>query len=184
MACHFPVDRGRVVRALDISERTLARLEADGVVVPVERGRRGRASVYDLEQTARNYLAHLRGTQASGNDERAARARRDLAQAKLSETRAKLIAAQLVPADEAEQTWGAYVEAVRAKLLAIPGALADSLARATNARVVSEQLTAAIHDTLRQLARGEAAGNGAAKKLSPAPTRSTAKASKKASRKQ
>jgi len=80
------VDRRQLAKILGVSVRHIATLEADGVIVPVLRGKGGRASTYALETVVPSYITSFSSAPAVGRD-REARGRRDDAAARLMELR-------------------------------------------------------------------------------------------------
>src|SRR5258706_14500263 len=108
---------------LDISIRVFSDLEAQGVIVPVELGLGGRASVYDAVATLQQYLRHVRQEHPAGG-EREARMRRDLASAKLAEQLHRRREGDLLERADVAHTWNSIVIAARARLLALPRSLA------------------------------------------------------------
>jgi hypothetical protein len=102
-----------------VPDRTFARLEAEGIIIPSKRGKPGVPSVYDLAVIVPAYVAHLKTAQPA-NAEKAARARRERSQADLNEQRLAEKQKELIPREQVVREGKAFVLATKAKLLAIP----------------------------------------------------------------
>ncbi len=104
-----------------IAERTFARLEADGVIVPTVRGRGRKPSVYDLALIVPAYLAHVTQRPVSNTISAwDARARRDVSQAELNELRKAERLKELLPRAQIVFEIQNLFRAVQAKLRALP----------------------------------------------------------------
>jgi hypothetical protein len=148
------VSRETAAAVLGISVRQLARLEAAGILTPVVRGRPGRPAQYDLLAVGPAYVKHV--TSPDGLVPAVERARRDRAAANLAEQAFEARSRALLPASEVKAGYGRLVGATKARLLAIPRAIAPQLAAATDPRSVEVILTAAIRAALSELAgRGD-----------------------------
>ena len=123
------VTRQELAALLDVNPRTVAKFLDEGMPV-AKRGRGGRSSLYSPEAC----LAWLEARNAVASDAPVdlarERARKERAQALLAEQTYAVRAGKLLPAEQVEQVWSAEQAAVRAKLLALPQAYADRLARA------------------------------------------------------
>lgn len=162
------VTRPDLAELLDVNERTIAKWQAEGMPV-LRRGRGGKPSAYNLAVAFR--WARDSGkfvTQAAAHHGPSARDRKELAQAIESEQRIAIKARTLIPIEDVEKTWSAVVTGIRAKLLAMPTALADRLHRASaqhGAAAVEATLEEAVFDTLRELSTGgESTRKGVAKR--------------------
>jgi hypothetical protein len=139
----YHVHRKDAMRILDgIAERTFARLEAEGILVPFRRGKAGRPSIYDLTVIVPAYIQHVRSSVPASGD-REARARRDNAQAELHELRLVERRKELLPREQVVAEGRAFIVATRAKLLALPRRLVQS------GYVPAEQ-QAAVADLIRE----------------------------------
>jgi hypothetical protein len=119
------VTRSRARKLLGaLPERTFARLEAEGVIVPKERGRGGRPSIYDLEVLVPAYVGYLSGQRPLSDRE--ARSRKDLSQAELNELRLARERALLLPRDQVIAEGQAYVKAWTAKIRSLPRRLVQA----------------------------------------------------------
>jgi phage terminase Nu1 subunit (DNA packaging protein) len=83
------------------------------------------------------------------------RAKRDRSQAALADQLRRRREGEVLEASDVARTWSNIVLAIRARLLALPQALADRCAQETNPAVVQEILRAGVYDTLRELAGSE-----------------------------
>jgi hypothetical protein len=138
-----------------VPERTFARLEAEGVIVPAERGKAGRPSVYDLAVITPAYIKHLQGAQPASGD-REARARRDRSQADLNELRLLEARRELLKRETVVRDGKAFVAASRAKLLALPRRLVQA------GLVPLDQQPAVldlVREALEEMARWRTAGD-------------------------
>ena len=80
-----------------------------------------------------------------------ARVRKTVAQAKLVEHRARLLAASLTDTQQIRLAWAAHVAHVRTVLLALPQQLAAQCAAASDVLAVQALLDRAIRSTLTEL---------------------------------
>lgn len=148
------VNRRTLATVLGCSVRHVGTLEADQVIAPKVRGKAGRGSWYALQDVVPPYLATLRSTLSVPGD-KAARTRRDLATAKLTELRTDRESRTLLPADEVEKVWAAEVAAVRTVILASYTSQADRVFRAgtiDGLAGVERELKALAYEILRELA--------------------------------
>lgn len=137
------VERRDLSRILGVSTRHLAELEAGGIIIPLRRGRGGRASTYAIEAVVPAYLAHV--TQAPGTGaEREARRRRDQAQAQFTELKIAREQGDLVPIEEVVEAGQAMVKSWTAKIRALPRALVQI-------GVIPREREARVADHLRAL---------------------------------
>ena len=119
------VDRRGLARLLECSARHITELEGEGVLIPLRRGRGGRASVYALETVIPAYLRRV--TESPGNGaERDARRRRDTATARLTELRIAREEGTLVDRDEVILAGQNYTKAWSAKIRYLPRQLVQT----------------------------------------------------------
>jgi phage terminase Nu1 subunit (DNA packaging protein) len=133
------VNRKTLAKVLGISVRTVANLETDGVVQPVERGQPGRSSTFDLAQAVPAYIAH-----ETPNGRTEARARKELANAKLAELKLAKERGELVKLDDVLRECSVFDRALVAKLRAIPN-------RAVNLGIVDRVRAAQLDALIREL---------------------------------
>ena len=145
--------------------RVLGRSGSDGRGVPPD-------STGDYQTKPRHEAAKilkLDGPQA--------RARRDLAQARLLETKERLARGELILADTANRAWSAEIAAARAYLLSLPTAWCDRIHRAATLAgeagvgAVERELRDAVHHALRELAAGAHHRKAASRKRANGRTR-------------
>lgn len=117
---HDPLrlERPHAVRLLGISDRTFARLEAEGVITPLQKGTGRRCSVYDGAAVVAAFLARQERQIRDSNE--SPRDRKDRSQAELNELRLDRERRLLLPRDQVVSEGQAYVTAVTAKLRSIP----------------------------------------------------------------
>jgi phage terminase Nu1 subunit (DNA packaging protein) len=138
----WQANRDELCRLLGISERSLARLEGNGIIAPAVRGRGGRASVYDVAVVVPAFLIHMRNGHTS-TDERAARARRDASLAELNEIRVAERRGALVSREEVIREGQAYTKTWASMVMSLPHRLA---------RVgLSHEQRKLVHDVVREL---------------------------------
>jgi hypothetical protein len=143
------IRRSEAIKFLGVAERTFAKLEADGVIVPAIRGSGRRPSFYDLATITPAYITHLKAVSPVGG-ERESRSRRDLSQAELNELRLAERKNELLPRDQVVREGRAAILAVRAKLLAMP----RRMAQAGYIPVEKQPAVAAmIRETLEEMSR-------------------------------
>lgn len=118
------VHRPQALKILVVAERTFAKLEAEGVIVPARRGRGGRASVYSLETIVPAYLGYATAQRPSSD--RDARSRRDVSQAELNELRLAVQRGELVTRDQVILEGQNYVKGWAAKVKALPRQLVQA----------------------------------------------------------
>jgi hypothetical protein len=108
-----------------MGERTLSRLEGDGILTPTRPGKGGRPSLYELEKLVPQYLAHL-GQAHPATEDREARARRDRSAAELNELKIAELRGALLPREAVVRDGQAFSTALRAAVLALPRRLAQA----------------------------------------------------------
>ena len=138
------IERRDLVRILGISVRTFAELESQGVLIPLRRGRGGRASVYAIDTVIPAYITHVTSAPASG-EERAARARHYKSQAMRNELAIQKETGDLLPREEVILAGKQQVKAWTAKLRALPRQLVQSGAVP---RESERKVAAVLHDVL------------------------------------
>jgi phage terminase Nu1 subunit (DNA packaging protein) len=115
---------------LGLSERSIRELPARGHAVRAGPGR------YDLRASVRTFVVHLRAEAARGGDALAIERARE-AHERADSLALKNAAARrdLVSAVEVERAWSGILRDVRARLLAVPGRVAQQLPTLTRADV-------------------------------------------------
>jgi phage terminase Nu1 subunit (DNA packaging protein) len=133
---------------------TVTKWERSGMPV-AERGRKGKPSRYS-EVDVRAWLQAREAAVTAGTviDVINARARKELAQARLAEQKHETLSRVLLPRAEVERVWAMEVAAVRQKLLSLPTTVADRILRAATLdglAGVERVLDEVVKDTLREL---------------------------------
>lgn len=146
------VTTGQLARLVGVSERVILGRKADGRIPRSDDGG------IDLRQIVQA------GVSALAADQSASGVGSPIDIAKLAETnertrwlrlRNEMLEGDLIPAPEMEAVVGASMDAVRAKILAIPSAYGPRLAAEMDANGARETLTRALHEALSDLAEGE-----------------------------
>ena len=136
-----------------ITPAMLTQLVKRGIAI-----RLGRNS-YDLEQTTRNYVTHLRGIASGrGGEEQnltltGERARLARAQADAQELKNATLRKELVKAEDVERRWSDILRSIRARVLAVPSRLRGTL-DLTPAQI--ERIDRELRDVLSELGHGDA----------------------------
>ncbi|WP_457646425.1 DNA packaging protein [Profundibacter sp.] len=135
----------------DITPAMLTQLVKRGIAI-----RLGRNS-YDLEQSTRNYVKHLRGVASGrGGEEQnltltGERARLARAQADAQELKNAALRKELVKADEVERRWADILRSLRARILAMPSRLRGTLDLSPEQ---VQRIDRELRDTLSELGHG------------------------------
>lgn len=149
---------GQLARTLQIDPRTVRKWRAQGMPV-AKLGRGGESSLFDLEAVLGWKGDRDEAARAQSSALKAARGRKELAQAIEAEQRVAIRARTLIPVDEVDRVWSSQVAALRARLLAMPTALADQLHRIASvegATGIEAALETAVREALRELTSGSA----------------------------
>ena len=144
-----------ICEILDLTDRRVRQLVTDGILP--KKSERGR---YELIPTVRAYIHWLRDRSLygeakakSGNivslDE--ARRRKLIAETELEELELQKERGEVVSIAETEKSWSAMLSAVRAKLLAMPAAMAAVAAVETDQKLGKELLSKAVEQALTEL---------------------------------
>lgn len=130
---------------LGLSSGALSNLKDRGIAVHLGH------DAYDLEATVRQYCAHLRGIAAGrGGEEHTAnltaeRARLAKEQADAQALKNAALRGELVPAADVEREWGDVLRQVRARILAVPSRLRQSLTLSpADVDLIDRELRAAL----------------------------------------
>jgi len=110
-AAPFIVDSATLADILGCTASTIRRLAADGVI------QRSGPNVFDLRSAVRRYIANRNVEKPGAAD----RARREKAEADLSELKAAQMAGKLLDAGDVEREWANTLRDLRAAILALPG---------------------------------------------------------------
>lgn len=149
--------RKELAEKLGVVQDTVTKWEQAGLPV-AEPGSRGIASMFSLAAVKRWKRDREKAAQQNGTvDLVRDRARKERAQAELSEQMIAVRAGELVPRSEVEEVWSKEIAAVRSKLLAWPATLSDRVFRAAElggVRGVEKEITAAVEELLLELSTG------------------------------
>lgn len=110
-AAPFVVDAATLADIIGCTASTIRRLAADGVI------QRAGPNAFDLRSAVRRYIANRNVEKPGAGD----RARREKAEADLSELKAAQLGAKLLDAGEVEREWANTLRDLRAAILALPG---------------------------------------------------------------
>ena len=123
---------------------------------------RGRSSLYNEAACRVWYEARCAEAEEQPVDLAHARARKELAQAKVAEQLHAQRAGELLPKAEVEKLWDGEVSRVRARILSTYTTSADRVHRAATLRGVQgveQELKGLAYELLRELASGEPAAD-------------------------
>jgi phage terminase Nu1 subunit (DNA packaging protein) len=139
-----------ITKLLDISERRVRQLSAEGVIPKAARGR------YELVGAVRGYIRYLRNLNLKGEvgaaDYGIERARLVKARADLAEMEAAEKRGDLIPAPDVTAAWTEIVALMRAQLLALPDKIAPVVHETTSIAEARDVIRRAIHDVLAEIA--------------------------------
>jgi phage terminase Nu1 subunit (DNA packaging protein) len=142
------VSTSELQRLVGLGKPALTDLAARGIV---KRG--AKRGTYELEQSVRRYVEHLRSIASArgGEDAVAVRAKLASAQADLAAEKVKAMRGQTLPTVEVEAFWAGKLRAFRNRILSVPSRVRDLSARQ---RVT---LTQELRAALTELADDKAA---------------------------
>ena len=145
--------RDGLARLFAVTPGAITRWARDGMPVATGGGS-GRQAHYRPSACVAWRLAQLEAKYAGmeGLNPPVERAKRDRAQARLAEQLHRRREGDLLEIAEVTRAWALIVVAVRARLLAMPHALADRCAHATTPAEVAAILKGEVYDALRELA--------------------------------
>jgi len=142
-----------LARLLDISERRVRQLSAEGVIPKAARGR------YEVVGAVRGYIRYLRDLTLKGEvgaaDYGVERARLVKARADLAEMEAAHRGGDLIAAPDVTAAWTDIMALVRARLLALPDKIAPVVHETTSIAEARNVIHQAVHDTLAEIATTE-----------------------------
>ena len=140
------VDRATLARVLGTSARTLQRAEAEGLIVPLSKPRRGVVSRYDLTAAVPRWIEHRAKPPESDESPRDAYYR---AQAALAELRLLRERREVLPRQEVIEDGQATVNALVATLRALAPRLVQAGAIAEAA---VPEVDGVVHEVLAEVA--------------------------------
>ena len=144
----YPVST--IAKLLDLTERRVQQLSAQGVIPRTGRGR------YELVPAVRGYVRFLReravkGDAAGADDLGASRAKLLSARARMATLEADQFEATLLRRPDVERAWSSIVANMRARLLAVPSKTAQAIVFLESPQQIASLLTAAVSEALDEL---------------------------------
>ena len=144
---------GVIARLLDLTERRVRQLSAEGVIPRAARGR------YELVGAVRGYIRYLRDLTLKGDvgaaDYGTERARLVKARADLAEMEAARMRGDLIPAPDVTAAWTEIVALMRGRLLALPDKIAPVVHEAENIAQARDIVRKGVHEVLAEIAATE-----------------------------
>ncbi len=139
-----------LAKLLDITERRVRQLSAEGIIPKVSRGR------YEMVGAVRGYIRYLRNLNLQGDvgpaDYATQRARLVKARADLAEMEASEMRGELLPAPDVTAAWTEIVALMRARLLVLPDKLAPVVHETTSINQAKDVIKRAIFEVLTEIA--------------------------------
>lgn len=138
---------GTIAALLDLTERRVQQLSAEGVIPRNGHGR------YEISSAVRGYIRYLReravqGDPKGADEVGASRAMLLKARARLATLEADQFEGQLLRRPDVEKAWGAILANIRTRLLAIPQATAQAIVHLNTPGQVAGLLTTAVFEAL------------------------------------
>jgi phage terminase Nu1 subunit (DNA packaging protein) len=139
-----------IATLLDLSERRVQQLSAEGVIPKSERGR------YELVPAVQGYVHFLRDRNVNPGvvSLDVARQRKTAAEAELAEIELAKARADVVAIDDVAKRWDAILSGVRTRMLALPSKVAPMVTHENDQGIVKECIEDAIHTALGELSAG------------------------------
>ena len=142
-----------LAKLLDITERRVRQLSAEGVIPKVARGR------YEMIGSVRGYIRYLRDLNIQGDvgpaDYGTQRARLVKARADLAEMEASQIRGDLLFAPDVTAAWTEIVALMRARLLVLPDKIAPVVHETTSINQAKDVIKKAVYEVLTEIAGTE-----------------------------
>ena len=142
-----------IARLLNLSERRVRQLSAEGVIPKASRGR------YELIGAVQGYTRYLRDlalkAEVGTTDYRSERARLVKARADLAEMEAAEKREDLIPAHEVTAAWTEIVVLIRSRLLTIPDKVAPLVHETNTIPEARDVIRKAIYEALTDIASTE-----------------------------
>ena len=139
-----------LAKLLDITERRVRQLSAEGVIPRVARGR------YEMIGSVRGYIRYLRDLNIQGDvgpaDYGTQRARLVKARADLAEMEASQIRGDLLFAPDVTAAWTEIVALMRARLLVLPDKIAPVVHETTSIAQAKDVIKKAVYEVLSEIA--------------------------------
>jgi len=142
-----------LAKLLDITERRVRQLSAEGIIPKVARGR------YEMVGAVRGYIRYLRELSLKGEvgpaDYGTGRARLVKAKADLAEMEASQMRGELLPAPDVKRAWTDIVALMRARLLVLPDKIAPVVHETTSINQAKDVIKKAVYEVLTEIAETE-----------------------------
>jgi len=142
-----------LAKLLDITERRVRQLSAEGIIPKVSRGR------YEMVGAVRGYIRYLRDLNLQGDvgpaDYATQRARLVKARADLAEMEASEMRGDLLPAPDVTAAWTEIVALMRARLLVLPDKLAPVVHETTSINQAKDVIKRAVFEVLTEISETE-----------------------------
>jgi len=139
-----------LAKLLDITERRVRQLSAEGIIPKVARGR------YEMVGAVRGYIRYLRELSLKGEvgpaDYGTGRARLVKAKADLAEMEASQMRGELLPAPDVKRAWTDIVALMRARLLVLPDKIAPVVYETTSIAQAKDVIKKAVFEVLTEIA--------------------------------
>ena len=139
-----------LAKLLDITERRVRQLSAEGIIPKVARGR------YEMVGAVRGYIRYLRDLNIQGDvgpaDYGTQRARLIKARADLAEMEASQIRGDLLFASDVTAAWTEIVALMRARLLVLPDKIAPVVHETTSINQAKDVIKKAVYEVLTEIA--------------------------------
>lgn len=146
---------GVVAEWLDLSERRVQQMAAEGILPRADRGQ------YDLQACVKAYIHFLKSIPGAGSSEDQRidygkeRARLVKYKADLTEMEAAQAKGELLQAEDVKNTWIEMVSHCRARLLALPTKLAPIVYAQKTLPEITAAIKQGVHEALAELSRTE-----------------------------
>lgn len=142
-----------LAKLLDITERRVRQLSAEGIIPKVARGR------YEMVGAVRGYIRYLRDLNLQGDvgpaDYATQRARLVKARADLAEMEASEMRGDLLSAPDVTAAWTEIVALMRARLLVLPDKLAPVVHETTSINQAKDVIKKAVFEVLTEISETE-----------------------------
>lgn len=142
-----------LAKLLDITERRVRQLSAEGIIPKVSRGR------YEMIGAVRGYIRYLRELNIQSDvgpaDYGTQRARLVKARADLAEMEASQMRGDLLFAPDVTAAWTEIVALMRARLLVLPDKIAPVVHETTSINQAKDVIKKAVYEVLTEIAETE-----------------------------
>jgi phage terminase Nu1 subunit (DNA packaging protein) len=146
-----PLYPGKTIAKLfNLTERRVQQLAKDGIIPKAERGK------YELIGSVQGYVKYLQDRAIGQHDPSPTgladeKIRLTRAQADEKELQVSILKRELIPAPEIIEAWSEMVGTIRARLLALPGRLANRVMSFENVRDAEDYAREEVYSALQEL---------------------------------